>query len=87
MTLNTLFFISAPEILSYEPISLATDIWSVGVLGYVLLTGYSPFGGDSKQETYLNISQCALTFPPELFSDVSNTARDFIKTALVLDPR
>ncbi|GLV32474.1 Death-associated protein kinase related [Carabus blaptoides fortunei] len=77
----------APEILSYEPISLATDVWSVGVLGYVLLTGYSPFGGDTKQETYLNISQCSLTFPSELFSDISNTARDFIKSALVLDPR
>lgn len=77
----------APEILSYEPISLATDVWSVGVLGYVLLTGYSPFGGETKQETYLNISQCSLTFPSELFSDISSTARDFIKSALVLDPR
>ena len=37
--------IAAPEILAYEPISLAADIWSLGVLAYVLLTGFSPFGG------------------------------------------
>ena len=35
----------APEILAYEPISLSADIWSLGVLAYVLLTGFSPFGG------------------------------------------
>ena len=41
------WFFSAPEILAYEPISLAADIWSLGVLAYVLLTGFSPFGGES----------------------------------------
>ena len=40
---------SAPEILAYEPISLAADIWSLGVLAYVLLTGFSPYGGDTDQ--------------------------------------
>ncbi|KAI3359555.1 hypothetical protein L3Q82_013953 [Scortum barcoo] len=47
----------APEILNYEPISTATDMWSIGVLTYVMLTGESPFLGDNKQETFLNISQ------------------------------
>lgn len=77
----------APEILSYEPISLATDVWSVGVLAYVLLSGFSPFGGDTKQETFCNISQCKLTFPDELFEGVSNTAKDFIRATLNTDPR
>ncbi|XP_077296970.1 death-associated protein kinase related isoform X2 [Arctopsyche grandis] len=77
----------APEILAYNPISLATDIWSVGVLAYVLLSGYSPFAGDTKQETFLNISQCSLTFPSDLFEDVSDTAFDFIKAALIVDPK
>lgn len=77
----------APEVLKYDPISLATDVWSVGVLAYVLLSGYSPFGADDKQRTYLNISKCALTFEPEHFEDVSSSAIDFIKSALVLDTR
>lgn len=72
----------APEVLQYEPLCLKTDIWSVGVLAYVLLTGCSPFAGDNKQETFLNISQCALTFPDELFEDVSPLAIEFIRSAL-----
>ncbi|XP_059045237.1 serine/threonine-protein kinase 17B [Achroia grisella] len=77
----------APEILSYEPLSLAADIWSVGVLAYVLLTGCSPFAGDTKQETYLNIAQCQLTFPRCLFRGVSQRAVQFIKETLVVDPK
>lgn len=76
----------APEVLQYEPLSLKTDIWSVGVLVYVLLTGCSPFGGDTKQETFLNISKCALTFPEELFEDVSPMAIDFIQSTLRIKP-
>ncbi|XP_017465961.1 PREDICTED: death-associated protein kinase related isoform X2 [Rhagoletis zephyria] len=76
----------APEVLQYEPLSLLTDIWSVGVLAYVLLSGFSPFGGETKQETFLNISQCALTFPDKLFGGVSAVAIDFIRRALRIKP-
>ncbi|XP_055845134.1 death-associated protein kinase related [Episyrphus balteatus] len=76
----------APEVLQYEPLSLQTDIWSVGVLTYVLLSGFSPFGGDTKQETFLNISQCALTFPEKLFKGLSVHATDFIRRALRIKP-
>ena len=72
--------------LNYEPITLSTDMWSVGVLTYVLLSGYSPFGGDSKQETYLNITQAQLDFPPKLFDDVSQSAIDFITALLQRKP-
>ncbi|KAI9564920.1 hypothetical protein GHT06_008661 [Daphnia sinensis] len=76
----------APEILNYEPISLATDMWSVGVLAYVLLTGCTPFGGETKQETFCNITRCQLEFPDELFQDVSPTAIEFISNLLTHDP-
>ncbi|XP_053975773.1 serine/threonine-protein kinase 17B-like [Hylaeus volcanicus] len=76
----------APEVLNYEPISLATDMWSVGVLLYVLLTGCSPFGGDTKQETFCNISRCRLDFPDDLFEDVSEGARDLMRKLMVKDP-
>ncbi|XP_051163775.1 serine/threonine-protein kinase 17A-like isoform X2 [Leptopilina boulardi] len=77
----------APEVLNYEPISLATDMWSVGVLLYVLLTGCSPFGGDTKQETFCNISRCRLDFPDDLFEDVSKEAQDLMRKLMVKDPR
>ncbi|KAI5194322.1 Serine/Threonine-Protein Kinase 17A [Manis pentadactyla] len=76
----------APEILSYDPISMATDMWSIGVLTYVMLAGISPFLGDSKQETFLNISQMNLSYSEEEFDGVSESAIDFIKTLLVKKP-
>lgn len=76
----------APEIVQYEPLSLKTDIWSIGVLTYVLLSGFSPFGGDDKQETFLNITQNNLTFTDELFEGVSDDAIDFMKACIVLEP-
>ncbi|XP_066998168.2 uncharacterized protein [Anabrus simplex] len=76
----------APEVLNYEPISLATDMWSVGVLMYVLLTGCSPFGGDTKQETFCNISLCNLDFPEDLFEDVSEDAKDLMRNLMVKEP-
>ena len=77
----------APEILNYEPISLATDMWSIGCLTYVLLSGCSPFGGDDKQETFCNITSAALDFPEQDFQGVSETALDFIRSLVVKEPK
>ncbi|XP_074658860.1 serine/threonine-protein kinase 17A-like isoform X2 [Tubulanus polymorphus] len=83
--LGTLDYV-APEILSYEPIKKATDMWSIGVLAYVMLTGHSPFLGETKQETFLNISQINVEYPDDLFKNISSNARDFIAKLLVKDP-
>ena len=72
--------------MSLDPITLAADIWSLGVLAYVLLTGFSPFGGDTDQETLRNISSASLDFPTELFEGVSDMAKDFIAKCLKRKP-
>ncbi|XP_040292250.1 serine/threonine-protein kinase 17A-like [Bufo bufo] len=77
----------APEVLNYEPISTATDMWSIGVLTYVMLTGISPFLGDTKQETFLNISQVAIQYSQEEFEGISDEAIQFIKSLLIKNPR
>ena len=56
------------------------------MLAYVLLTGFSPFGGDSDQETLRNISAAKLDFPQELFEGVSDQAKDFISKCLLREP-
>ncbi|XP_061697309.1 serine/threonine-protein kinase 17B [Syngnathoides biaculeatus] len=76
----------APEILNYEPITTSTDLWSVGVIAYMLVTGESPFAGDDKQETYLNVSQVNVDYSREAFSRVSELAVDFIRKLLVKAP-
>jgi len=60
---------------------------SLGVTTYVLLTGFSPFGGETDQETFQNISLGEVDFPEELFEDVSAQAKDFVAKLLVLNPR
>ena len=80
-------FCVAPEILQFEPISLASDIWSIGIVGYVLLSGHSPFGGEDKVETYSNITSAELEFPDHIFENVSEQAKDFIARCLVRNPR
>ncbi|KAK6490662.1 serine/threonine-protein kinase 17A-like [Huso huso] len=76
----------APEILNYEPISTATDMWSIGVLAYVMLTGMSPFLGEDKQETFLNISKINVSYSEEKFEGISKSAIDFMKALLIKEP-
>ncbi|KAJ8277742.1 hypothetical protein GJAV_G00079380 [Gymnothorax javanicus] len=77
----------APEILNYEPISTATDMWSIGVLAYVMLTGTSPFLGDDKQETFLNISQINISYTEEELEGLDPSAIEFMKSLLIKDPQ
>ena len=48
----------SPEVIRYQPISLKTDCWSVGVLSYVLLSGLSPFRGENNQVSFIPPMMC-----------------------------
>ncbi|XP_048108660.1 serine/threonine-protein kinase 17A-like isoform X1 [Alosa alosa] len=77
----------APEVLNYEPISTATDMWSIGVLTYIMLTGLSPFLGEDKQETFLNISQVDVSYAGEELEALHPAAILFIQALLLKDAR
>ena len=83
--LGTTEFVS-PEVINYEPISLESDMWSVGVITYIMLSGASPFLGDTQQETYANVVACDYHFDKEFFPETSELAKDFIRKLLVKDP-
>ncbi|XP_050743230.1 titin isoform X5 [Drosophila biarmipes] len=72
-----------PEIISYEPIGFKSDMWSVGVICYVLLSGLSPFMGDTDVETFSNITRADYDYDDEAFDCVSQEAKDFISQLLV----
>lgn len=75
----------APEIIKGTPIGLSTDIWSIGVVTYALLSGLSPFLDDSQEETCSNIIQGDYSFPDEYFGIISDEARDAIRAMLQPD--
>ncbi|XP_076032022.1 uncharacterized protein LOC143019926 isoform X4 [Oratosquilla oratoria] len=75
----------APEVVNFEPISFGTDMWSIGVICYVLLSGLSPFMGHNYVETMTNVTHNKYDFDDDVFDDVSDEAKDFIEKLLVLD--
>uniref|UniRef100_A0A3Q3GJP7 Protein kinase domain-containing protein n=1 Tax=Labrus bergylta TaxID=56723 RepID=A0A3Q3GJP7_9LABR len=77
---------ASPELVLGEPVSLNSDMWSLGVVTYVLLSGASPFLDESAEETCLNICQLDFSFPRDYFQGVSQAARDFICLLLRTDP-
>ena len=74
---------AAPEIVEREPVGFYTDMWAVGVLAYVLLSGLSPFAGENDIETLKNVKASDWDFDEETFSSVSNEAKDFIRRLLL----
>ncbi|KAF5296697.1 hypothetical protein FQA39_LY12397 [Lamprigera yunnana] len=77
---------ASPELVLGQPVGKHTDLWAVGVLLYVLLSGVSPFLDDSVEETTANILKCDFCFPEEYFKEVSVGVKDLIKKLLVLIP-
>ncbi|XP_039901271.1 myosin light chain kinase, smooth muscle, partial [Simochromis diagramma] len=75
----------APEVINYEPISYPTDMWSIGVICYILLSGLSPFMGDNDNETLSNVTSATWDFEDEAFDEISDNAKDFITKLLKKD--
>ncbi|XP_037381323.1 myosin light chain kinase, smooth muscle isoform X3 [Talpa occidentalis] len=75
----------APEVINYEPISYATDMWSIGVICYILVSGLSPFMGDNDNETLANVTSATWDFDDEAFDEISDDAKDFISSLLKKD--
>ncbi|KAL6467623.1 hypothetical protein MHYP_G00233000 [Metynnis hypsauchen] len=75
-----------PEVINYEPLSTASDMWSIGVITYILLSGMSPFQGDTDEETLRNIVDMKYEFEDQYFSQTSDMAKDFIEKLLIKDP-
>lgn len=76
----------APEVLrkSYDK---SCDLWSVGVIAYMLLTGCAPFNGNNDSEVYDAVRQGQYHFPSADWSGTSSEACDFIHRLLQKDQR
>ncbi|XP_058477440.1 myosin light chain kinase, smooth muscle-like [Solea solea] len=76
----------APEVIGFEPVSLETDMWSIGVICFILLSGESPFQGNSDAETLALVTAASYEFDQESFEDISDQAKEFISSLLEKDP-
>ncbi|KFP85881.1 Myosin light chain kinase 3, partial [Acanthisitta chloris] len=73
----------APEVVNYDFVSFPTDMWSVGVITYMLISGLSPFLGETDAETMNYVVNCSWDFDAEAFEQLSEEAKDFISRLLV----
>ncbi|KAM9371933.1 myosin light chain kinase 2, skeletal/cardiac muscle [Phaethornis superciliosus] len=73
----------SPEVVNYEQVSYSTDMWSMGVITYMLLSGLSPFLGDDDTETLNNVLAAKWYFDEETFESVSEEAKDFVSNLII----
>jgi calcium/calmodulin-dependent protein kinase I len=76
----------APEILQARPYGKEVDIWSIGVITYILLCGYPPFHDDNQGVLFRKIKTGRFEFDSPYWDNVSTEAKDLISKMLVLNP-
>jgi calcium-dependent protein kinase len=62
------------------------DIWSCGVILYILLCGYPPFNGKNEFEIFSKIIKGEFVFPEEEWADIRSEAKDRVRRMLTYDP-
>lgn len=77
----------APEILEGLKYDQRADMWSVGVILYILLGGYPPFIENTQRELFRKIKKGDYEFHEEYWGTVSTEARTLIKSLLTVDPK
>mmetsp|Transcript_3528 Transcript_3528/g.4145 ORF Transcript_3528/g.4145 Transcript_3528/m.4145 type:complete len:561 (-) Transcript_3528:1764-3446(-) len=74
----------APEVLRKE-YTKSCDMWSIGVITYILLCGYPPFYGDSDTQIFECVKAGKFDFPSPEWDTISHAAKDFVCCLLKLD--
>ena len=72
----------APEIIKNQVYDQAVDIWAIGVIAYMLLTGRNPFPGVNKKQVKAMIVSKQITFAQDYWTCLSEDCVDFVKCAL-----
>jgi calcium/calmodulin-dependent protein kinase I len=77
----------APEILEGTPYDQRADMWSVGVILYILLGGYPPFIENTQRDLFRKIRRGEYEFHEEYWGTVSSEAKDLIASLLTVDAK
>lgn len=84
----------APEVLGDKDIDSVNDVWSIGVIAYILLSGYPPFFPKDVPEDSIEsdshlidlILKGRYEFHPHSWGHISDTAKDFVRKLMCVDP-
>ena len=77
----------APEIVAHKPYDKQVDLWSVGILTYLLLIGCLPFTVNSKEKDIINqILNEPTPYPIKQWKNFSFTAKSFVMSLLQKSP-
>ena len=82
--LGTPYYV-APEVLKGD-YDEKCDVWSIGALTYIMLSGEPPFSGNSNNEIFSKIMNEDISFNKDKWKNVSKDAKDFIKHCMVRNP-
>lgn len=81
------FGYAAPEVMLKQGHGKAVDMWSLGVITYTLLCGYSPFRSENLNDLVDECRNGRIVFHERYWKDVSKDAKDFIMCLLQPDPK
>lgn len=76
-----------PEVILGKPFSYEVDIWSLGVIFYVLLVGYPPFPDDDLPTLFSRIKKGQYDFPQKHWGKVTPQAIDMIRKMMCVDQK
>ncbi|OAY39051.1 calcium and calcium/calmodulin-dependent serine/threonine-protein kinase [Manihot esculenta] len=76
----------SPEALSQGRISSKSDMWSLGVIMYILLSGYPPFIGQSNRQKQQMIIAGEFSFYEKTWKNITSSAKQLITDLLQVDP-
>lgn len=77
----------APEVLMNTSYGPAVDLWSLGVILYILLCGFPPFYHESTNALYKQIKKGQYDFPSPYWDNISDSAKNLIAALLTVDPK
>jgi len=75
----------APEVLKCEGYDKSVDLWSVGVIVYIILCGFPPFHHENNALLFELIMSGRFSFPDPYWTNISSQAKDFVKGLLIVD--